>query len=189
MKNDRFTDSMKKVNEMINAEKWQEALEMLRLIDVEFPDTPVILTAMGDCQIHLDKPEAAVRSFQRVADLEPESVEAINNLGVAHMFAREFDHAEAAYLKALQFKPDHDQTLKNLAFLYFQQDERLGDAATILAGLVRKNPTDCEALFLMGKCYETGGDTASAKMCFERILLHQPGLAMAIEALNQLNKI
>lgn len=178
---------MRKVTDLISEEKWQEALDMLRIVDVDHPDTPAVLTAMGDCLIHLDKPEPAIRHFGRVAELEPRSVEAINNLGVAFMFARDFENAEQAYLKALQFIPDHEQTLKNLAFLYFQQDDRLGDAATILADLVRKKPADCEALYLMGKCYETGGDSASARLCFERILVHQPGSDLAHQALQQLN--
>ncbi len=173
--------------ELIAEDKWQEALENLRIANVEFPDTPVILTAMGDCQIHLDKSESAIPFFLRVTELESSSIEAINNLGVAYMFAKDFEKAEAAYLKALQFKPDHELTLKNLAFLYYQQDNRLGDAASVLAGIVRNNPSDCEALFLMGKCYETGGDTTSARMCYERMLVHQPDASLALEALSQLN--
>ncbi len=183
-----FANSMKKVTDMIRDEKWQEALDMLRITDVEYPDTPAVLTAMGDCLIHLDKPGPAIQHFGRVTELEPKSVEAINNLGVAYMFARDFENAEQTYLKALQFVPDHELTLKNLAFLYFQQDDRLGDAATILADLVRKNPTDCEALYLMGKCYETGGEKASARLCFERILVHQPKSELAIEAIRQLDR-
>lgn len=187
MKNSRFAKTMKQVTDLIQEEKWQEALDMLRLTDVEYPDTSAVLTAMGDCLIHLNKPDSAIRNFNRVTELEPGSVEAINNLGVAYMFAHDFDNSELTYLKALQFMPDHEQTLKNLAFLYFQQDSRLGDAATILADLVRKNPTDCEALYLMGKCYETGGEKASARLCFERILVHQPESELAIEAIRVLD--
>jgi tetratricopeptide (TPR) repeat protein len=186
MKSPNYLKAIEKVNNLIADSKWQEALESLRIINLESPDTPAVLTAMGDCLIHLDKSEAAIPNFLRVTELEPASVEALNNLGVAYMFTRDFENAEKMYLKALQYKPDHEQTLKNLAFLYYQQDDRLGDAAKVLAGIIRLDPTDIEALFMMGKCYETGGDIDSATLCFERILVHQPGSPLALEALDQI---
>ncbi|GAP22506.1 tetratricopeptide repeat protein [Leptolinea tardivitalis] len=189
MKNQDYIATMKQIQSLIDKREWQAAWEKLCMADSRFPNTPAILTAMGDCQIHLEKPEGAVARFIRVTELEPESVEAYNNLGVAYMFSGDFHQAEIAYLQALQFKPNHEQTVKNLAFLYFQQQDRLGDAATLLAGIVRSNPSDCEALYLMGKCYEMGGDLASAKLCFERILMYQSDSQMAIDALNQLQSV
>jgi Flp pilus assembly protein TadD len=186
MKDQRYHKVMKEIHSLMKKEEWQKALDELRLAEIEFPDTAVVLTAMGDCQIHLNKPENALEHFKRVSVLEPSSVEAFNNLGVAYMFAQDFPQAEASYLHALQFIPDHAQTLKNLAFLYYQQEERLGEAASILAGLVRSHPTDCEALFLMGQCYEIGEDSKSARMCYERILVYQPNSPEAIDALNQM---
>jgi tetratricopeptide (TPR) repeat protein len=186
MTDQRYHKVMKEIHALVKKEEWQKALDELRLAEIEFPNTPAVLTAMGDCQIHLNKPENALEYFKKVTELEPSSVEAFNNLGVAFMFAQNFPKAEEAYLHALQFIPDHAQTLKNLAFLYYQQEERLGEAATILAGLVRSNPTDCESLFLMGQCYEIGDDPVSAKLCYERILVYQPDSVEAREALQQI---
>ncbi|HEX7555024.1 MAG TPA: tetratricopeptide repeat protein [Leptolinea sp.] len=187
MKDQNYQKIMKHVHELMKKNLWQQALDDLRLAAIKYPDTSTILTAMGDCQIHLEKPENAIPNFLRVTELEPDSVEAFNNLGVAYMFAQDFSMAEFAYLKALQFIPDHEQTLKNLAFLYYQQEERLGDAATILASIVRSNPLDNEALFLMGQCYDIGGDPLSASLCYERILVHQPDDQMALEALERIH--
>jgi tetratricopeptide (TPR) repeat protein len=187
MKNQTFQQMMKHVHELIAKDQWQAALEELGLANLKFPETPAILTAMGDCQIHLEKHDAAISHFLKVTELEPGSVEAFNNLGVAYMFAQDFPNAEATYLEALQFQPNHSQTLKNLAFLYYQQEARLGDAATLLASVIRENPSDCEALYLMGQCYEAGQDLPSAKLCYERILVYQPGSPMAMEALNQIH--
>jgi Flp pilus assembly protein TadD len=186
MANQNYQKMMKQIQTLIEKNQWQTALDELRLADMKYPETPAILTAMGDCQIHMEKPEAAIPYFLKVTKLEPDSVEAYNNLGVAYMFLPDFASAESAYLRALQFMPKHEQTLKNLAFLYYQQEGRLGDAATLLASVVRSNPSDCEALYLMGQCYEIGGDQRSAQMCYERILVYQPGAAIAIDALKQL---
>jgi tetratricopeptide (TPR) repeat protein len=188
MINQRYQKVMKQIHALMKKEEWQKALDEIRLAERDFPDTAAILTAMGDCQIHLNKPENAVEHFKRVSELEPSSVEAFNNLGVVYMFVKDFPQAENAYLQALQYKPDHAQTLKNLAFLYYQQENRLGDAATILAGLVRAYPSDCEALYLMGQCYEIGEDPVSAGFCYERILEYQPDFAEAKEALTRLKQ-
>ncbi len=186
MTNQTYQTMMKHIQTLIEKNQWQTALDELRLANVKYPETPTILTAMGDCQVHLEKPEAAIPHFLKVTELEPDSVEAYNNLGVAYMFSQDFCSAESAYLKALQFMPKHEQTLKNLAFLYYQQEDRLGEAATLLASVIRSNPSDCEALYLMGQCYEIGGDLLSAQMCYKRILVYQPGAAIAIDALNQM---
>jgi Flp pilus assembly protein TadD len=188
MKNRTFPVLMKKAQELMQREEWQSALESLRLAEIEFPDQPALLTALGDCLIHLNKPENASEYFFRVTELEPESVEAFNNLGVSRMFEQNFIMAEKAYLQALQFMPNHPQTLKNLAFLYYQQEDRLGDAATILAGLVKSQPTDVEALFLMGQCYEVGEDPESARICYERIRVFQPDWQEAKDALSRLDQ-
>jgi tetratricopeptide (TPR) repeat protein len=176
-------NKLKNIRQLMVKEDWQTALDGLFLLEKENPDMPAVLTAIGDCQIHLNKPESAIISFRKVIDLEQNSIEAYNNLGVAYMFSGEFEKAETAYLHALQFKPDHIQTLKNLAFLYYQQENRLGDAAQILAGIIKSFPEDCDALFLMGQCYEMGDDPASAKQCYQRILLLKPDSVEAKEAL------
>ena len=188
MKNQSYQKVMKQIHKLMQKMEWQMALDELRLAEKDFPDATAILTAIGDCQIHLKKPEDAVEHFKRVTELEPTSVEAFNNMGVAYMFTQNFPKAEEAYLHALQYTPDHAQTLKNLAFLYYQQEDRLGDAAAILAGLVRKFPTDCDALFLMGQCYEMGDDPVSAAMCYERILIYQPDFADAKEAFDRIKQ-
>jgi tetratricopeptide (TPR) repeat protein len=187
MKDQRYQKMMKQIHLLMQKEEWQKALDELRLVEKDFPETTVVLTAMGDCQIHLNKVDNALEYFKRALVLEPTSVEAYNNLGVAYMFAQDFAQAEIAYLHALQFLPDHTQTLKNLAFLYYQQEERLGEAATILAGLVRTHPSDTEVLFLMGQCYEMGDDPVSAGLCYERILVYQPDSLEAKEALSRIN--
>lgn len=188
MKNSDYSKIMREIYSLIEVGDWSTAWQQLYLADRQFPETPSILTAMGDCQIHMDKPDAAIPFFQKVMQLEPSSIEALNNLGVAFMFANDFQNAETTYLEALQFQPDHHQTLKNLAFLYYQQEDRLGDAAQILASIIRSDPKDCESLFLMGQCYEMGGDLASARKCYDRILLYQPDFVLAQQALQQMTK-
>jgi tetratricopeptide (TPR) repeat protein len=186
MKTGSLESLLKHIQPLIQAENWQTAYDELAAADRKYPDKPAVLTALGECLIRLQKPEDAIPVFQRVIELEPDSIEAHNNLAVAHMFTGDFSNAEETYLEALQFKPDHLQTLKNLAFLYYQQNERMGDAATILASILRRDPSDCDALYLMGLCYQAGGQRDSAVVCFEKILIQQPDSEIAVNALNSL---
>jgi tetratricopeptide (TPR) repeat protein len=189
MKTRSLQSTLNHARSLIQEENWQAALDDLMSSGGKFSDTPAVLTARGECLIHLQKPDEAIPNFQKVIDLDPNSIEARNNLGVAYMFAGDFSNAEETYLEALQFKPDHLPTLKNLAFLYYQQEDRMGDAATILASVIRQDPADCDALFLLGMCYQTGGQPDSAKLCFERIMVLQPDSESALQALNSLQTI
>jgi Flp pilus assembly protein TadD len=186
MKTGSIGNLLKHAGTLIQDQNWQAALTELTTANMKFPDKPAVLTALGECHIHMQKPEEAIPVFQHVIDLDPDSIEARNNLAVAYMFSGDFSNAEATYLEALQFKPDHMSTLKNLAFLYYQQDNRMGDAATILASILRHDPSDCDALYLMGMCYQIGGQPDSARVCFEQILTLQPDSEMALNALNSL---
>lgn len=186
MKTKNLETIMKHVQTLFREEKWQAAFDELSSVDAKYANTPAVLTSLGDCRIHLQKPEEAIANFQKVIELDPDSIEARNNLAVAYMFAGDFSNAEETYLDALQYKPDHLSTLKNLAFLYYQQEDRMGDAATILASVIRKDPSDCDALYLMGMCYQAGGQPDSAKVCYDRILNLQPDSEIAINALNSL---
>lgn len=186
MKNKNLGSVLNHIQALIDEEKWPAALEELNTADRKYINTPAILTAMGDCQIHMQQPESAILCFEKVLEIDPESVEALNNLAVACMFSGDYVRSEETFLRALQFQPDHLPTLKNLAFLYYQQEDRLGDAAQLLANVIRKSSLDCEALYLLGMCYQAGGQMDSARVCFERVLAIQPGFSMAIDALSVL---
>lgn len=186
MKKDNLEEGLGQIQTLMQDEKWQSALDAMNKLDKKSANTPAILTAKGDCHIHLEQPEEAIPFFYKVTEIQPKSVEAWNNLGVAYMFAQDFASAEKTYLEALQFQPDNLSTLKNLAFLLYQQEDRVGEAATLLANLIRRYPSDCEALYLMGMCYQQGGETDSARVCFERMLQYEPDSILAKDALNAL---
>ncbi len=186
MKKENPQQVLHKIQTLMLEENWQQALDALNKVDQKSADTPAFLTAKGDCHLHLEHPEEAIPFFTKVTEIQPGSVEAWNNLGVAFMFAQDFASAEKTYLEALQFQPDNLATLKNLAFLLYQQEDRVGEAATLLASLIRRHPSDCESLYLMGLCYQQGGQSDSARVCFEQMLSYQPDSALAKEALNAL---
>ncbi len=186
MKKDNLEEGLSQIQTLMQDEKWQPALDALNKLDKKSANTPAILTAKGDCHLHLEHPEQAIPFFTKVTELQPGSVEAWNNLGVAFMFAQDFASAEKTYLEALQFQPDNLATLKNLAFLLYQQEDRVGEAATLLASLIRRHPSDCESLYLMGMCYQQGGQSDSARVCFEQMLAYQPDSILAKDALNAL---
>ena len=60
------------------------------------------------------KLEPAIAAFERACEVEPEFVEALNNLGRAYHQARRYDSAVATYQKALALRPGHPQVSENL---------------------------------------------------------------------------
>jgi tetratricopeptide (TPR) repeat protein len=66
---------------------------------------------------------ATLAHLQAAARLRPDVAGAWVNLGVLYARARLYDHAESAYLRALEADPDEPSALANLAAVYAAVDE------------------------------------------------------------------
>lgn len=164
---------------------WEAALADLSRAARLQPHHPGALTGLGTCMLQLGRLDDAIGFFRQVAELAPQSPEAHNNLGVAYALNQDFDAAEQAYQKAVTLDGEHVPAWKNLALLFLRQN-RLVEGVQILAALVKTNPGDAEALFLLARCYEEGGDAASARSLYEEIVRLQPDHAEARQALSRL---
>ena len=59
-------------------------------------------------------PAAAVRELRAAVDLEPDSVDALNNLGIALGSTGDLDGAIVQFRRALAIKPDAQDARRNL---------------------------------------------------------------------------
>lgn len=50
----------------------------------------------------------------------------------------------------------------------YYREEKYGDAATAFDGLVKENPENSRAWFMLGSCYEKMGDLAQAQQAYKR---------------------
>jgi tetratricopeptide (TPR) repeat protein len=63
----------------------------------------------------------AIQSYQKVIKLDPNYVEAYNNLGIIYQELGDFDKAFEAYQKSVEINPHYEKGYNNLGILYYLQ--------------------------------------------------------------------
>ncbi|MBR3889753.1 tetratricopeptide repeat protein [bacterium] len=81
----------------------------------------------------------------------PDNAELHYNLGIACEKTREFEHAERAYLRAIELSPETD-FYYNLGLTYIEMKE-YGKAIVALKNVIEREPEDENTLFNIGLCF------------------------------------
>ncbi len=72
---------------------------------------------------HEGKLEEAKRLYRKVVKIDPNNVQALNNLGVIHMSQKRYKWAITRFKEAIKIKPDYPDAHYNLACLYAQKND------------------------------------------------------------------
>ena len=164
---------------------WQQALENLQKAIRVQPDDAGVLIGMGTCYLELVDYTRALECFLKVSVLLPMNADVQNNLGIVYQLnGRDLD-ALAAFQKAVQLDSSQWAAWRSLAALHLRL-EKWEQGVSILASLIRTNPHDIDAKYLLAQCYEMGGDITSARAFYEAILKESPEHPAAREALENL---
>jgi Flp pilus assembly protein TadD len=174
MANEEFDQMLEKAEDFAQNGQWQEAYDILCQASAMQPGHVGALTGMGTSLLQLNRARDAVNVFEQALLISVTSPDAHNNLGVAFALSGQLDRAETEYLKAIEIDTGHMAAWKNLAQVYIQQKDRIGEGIKILAGVINTNPRDCEALILLGICYEAGGEYVSARDMANAVLHLEP---------------
>lgn len=142
-----------------DAEKW------FAEVTAERPNDPVAWYLLGRAQYNEDHFTAAIASFEQALTLQPQYVEAENNLGLAWQGLNDPNRAMTAFQTAVGWQQDHPtdaQPYLNLGSLLTDQNQ--ADKALpylqIAAGLAPKNPKVHEEL---GRAYDVRNDLPQAQ--------------------------
>ncbi|MCU7921240.1 MAG: tetratricopeptide repeat protein [Candidatus Thiodiazotropha sp. (ex Dulcina madagascariensis)] len=98
-------------------ETTQAKARLKQLID-RYPDLAGAHINMGIIQLTEEDPSAAEQSFNTALGINPGSLPAHNQLGIALRMLGRFQEAEQAYLGALKLEPDYLTAHRNLGILY-----------------------------------------------------------------------
>ncbi len=124
-------------------------------------------------QHHPSDAEAAFRAALR---LQPDFVEAHNNLGTALRVLNRLAEAEAAYREALRLKPDYTDALVNLGVVLHMQN-RGGEAIASLMRALQIDPRSAEAHNNLGNIYALAGRLTEAIASYREALRRKPDSA------------
>jgi Flp pilus assembly protein TadD len=99
--------------------------------------------------------------YEALAQRNPDSVLARNNLGSVYLGLGEDDRAEGAFREALRLQPGHPGALNNLGILAQRRGE-LVEARRLYWEALRARPTQPDTWNNLGSAYEAEGDLARA---------------------------
>ena len=121
--------------------------------------------------------DQAIYCFQKSLTLEPRSVKAENNLGLAYEGLNQADAAIAAYRQAIAWQltaaSPSEQPLVNLASLLLDRNQ-LDEAQPLLTQAVSIAPNDARIRVTLGRLYRMQGNLHEAQTELERAVTLKP---------------
>ena len=118
--------------------------------------------------------EGAESSFSRALELQSDSAEALNNLGVIYNTLAYKENALQYLEAAVKIQPDNATHLRNLAELYYAVFDRTEEAITIYLRILNNNPNDVDTLLALGQISIAKGLWEQAKIYYQRALQIEP---------------
>ena len=119
--------------------------------------------------------DVAIEKFNAAALIVPNCHDCYYNIGYAHLQKKDEKQAEAAWLKALEIKPDYAEALNGLATLY--NNQKRFDEATAMstkAAAASGGGGSADAIYNQGIILWNQGKIAEAKAKFEEALQANP---------------
>jgi len=95
---------------------------------------------------------SAIEAFGSAVKMDPQYPDAWRELGRAHMYARQYPDAEAAFRKYLQLAPDNHLAYLNIAWALYTEGKYQEDA-DLMEKRIAVAPTDGDALYRLGMAY------------------------------------
>jgi tetratricopeptide (TPR) repeat protein len=134
----------------------------------------------GRIEYTLNQFPAAVDAFRHALELDPVSVKAEDNLGLAYEALNRTDEALAAYRTAIamQASSQHpsEQPLLNLARVLIDRNH-LDEASPLLQQAAQIAPRDWKILAQLGRLYSEKGELSAAREALEQAVAIEPQMA------------
>ncbi|MFN2449618.1 MAG: tetratricopeptide repeat protein [Candidatus Baltobacteraceae bacterium] len=138
-----------------------------------YPNDAEAQLELGQVYEAIDQPEIAERFFKRALDTEPNSIIAMNNLGLAYMDERRYSEAIKEYTVCLAHEAYNYACKDNLAATYLHMAQ-WGAAEQLLAQSHQLQPERPEALVNMGYLADERGDWKKAVVYYVEAMTVYP---------------
>ena len=109
------------IKELIEAEKFPDALRMLDPVLERDPDDVIALFLYGQVLLQSEKPALAYHVFKTVTQMEPGKAQGWVNLGKCMDDLHRQEEAQKCYRKALKIEPNNPQATVNMSSSAVQQ--------------------------------------------------------------------
>ncbi len=165
----------------------------LALVNYEraFMINPSLSDSMGaliSFYSRLGFPQKAVETMEEAYKKYPNYVQVVENLGVAYIFAREFDKAIETF-KKMPSRKEKDKIKQelNIARAYFEKGD-LDSSLDYYMDVIMVDPANIDAHNSIGLIYLRKGNKVKAREKFEEVLMIDPKNSFAKKMLEELKK-
>lgn len=159
-------------------ERTEEAVRELRRLAADYPREPDPLISLGDIlrsnERFTEAADAYTDALARIADVRPEHWTLFYTRGIARERAKNWDSAEADFLKALDLHPDQSYVLNYLGYSWVDRGINLDRARTMIEKAVAAQPNDGYIVDSLGWVLYRFGEYRDAVRHLERAVELRP---------------
>ncbi len=112
---------------------------------------------------------AAIATFEKVLEIDPDMPEALYNIGLAHENLGQMDRAVTFYKKAVELQTSSVEPYLALAAIY-TANQQWPEAMAMLLEAEKLQPDDVATLFDLGAVAMNAGDIPTAQRAFQRVV-------------------
>jgi tetratricopeptide (TPR) repeat protein len=175
--------------------KFDKALPVLTDLNDEFAGAPEVEALLAQAQAGTGDLDGAIKSLEDLVIEEPRFYPALADL---YQRQQRWKDAIGAYEKAIQRSPGSADLKTGLAFVLLNADDpsQLARARDLLAGVLKENPHDARALYLLSQIQRDLNDLDGAEATARQLLTERPGnpsaglvLAQVLEQRHEYQKV
>ena len=150
-----------------------EAVRADRAALVLSPNSAVAHNGLGLLAVDLNRPQDALKEFERAAAIDPNNASYSMNLGNARRALGDASGAEQAYRRALEVDPRATDAINGLGVLLVET-KRPAEAIPLFERAIAAAPDFQEARLNLGIALQESGQTARAADTYRQVLAAPP---------------
>ena len=130
----------------------------------------------------------AIDYYKNAINIDPQSIEALYNLGMFYQENNMIDNALISYNSILKINPKNKNATYNIGYIYLVFFNKYNDAIKFFSEAIKIDQKYTDAYYNRGLCYEMLGDFNNAKVDYNNAMRITPNYEKAISGLNRLDK-
>lgn len=134
-------------------------------------------------------PKMSIEYFKSAIKANPQSTEALYNLGLLYQDNSQPEKAIQAYETINKLDPKNKLAFYNIGYVNLVYLNKYAEGAGYFTKAINLDPNYPDAFYNRGYCYELLKDKEKAKNDYQQVLKLKVNDAKAIEALNRLDKL
>jgi len=161
---------------LYNNDQFQEAIDAIELLNLDYPNDPVLFNISGACYDELGQFDNAAKSYNNAITIQPEYAKAHFNLGGTLQDLGKPDEAVKSYKNALAIESNYAEAHNNLGNVFRELNQIEGSIRSYQSAIAI-NPKYVDAFYNLGNIYQSIGELDLAIENYKEVLLIKPDFA------------